>query len=83
MVVALVHRCNPGSGTWCSIDPSGYKAFADWPPVGLGRFDCWTLVRDWYQEERGIKLRDWGAPRTTWRLMLTRCLSVVSQTRFY
>ena len=30
----------------------------------FGKNDCWSLVRDWYNEEKNIKLKDWDRPTT-------------------
>lgn len=46
------------SMAWAEFEPVGYEA----PLVGRvhvwGRMDCWSLVRDWYKRERGVKLAD-------------------------
>ena len=55
---------NPKTEEWGFCQPEGYK-----PPI-LGRpwvwgvTDCWSLVVDWYKEEKGIKLLDYKRPTT-------------------
>ena len=55
---------NPKTEQWGFCQPEGYK-----PPI-LGRpwvwgvTDCWSLVVDWYNEEKGIKLLDYKRPTT-------------------
>lgn len=50
-----------------TIEPSGYQA----PLVGRefahGVLDCYTLVRDWYQRERGITLPDFPRRDDWWQ----------------
>ena len=52
------HIVNPETEDWGYLEPTGYK-----PPL-LGRHwvwgitDCWSLVRDWYKQEKNIELRD-------------------------
>ncbi|MFA7333649.1 MAG: C40 family peptidase [Kiritimatiellia bacterium] len=55
------------SGAWESLRPSGYRA----PLVGRdfahGIFDCYSLIRDWYAQERGITLPDFPRVDEWWK----------------
>ena len=50
---------SPESEEWSYLEPNGYKA----PLIGRkwvwGVTDCWSLVVDWYKQEKGIELKDY------------------------
>lgn len=52
--------------TWWYFEPSGYRA----PLIGRefvhGVFDCWSLIRDWFREERNIELPDYERREEWW-----------------
>ena len=51
---------NPKTKKWGYYEPQGYEA----PLLGRqwvwGITDCWSLVRDYYKQEKGIELKDYG-----------------------
>jgi proteasome lid subunit RPN8/RPN11 len=60
------HILSVPTGKWRSISPSDYKA----PLIGRefthGVLDCYTLIRDYYQEVLGIHLRDFARDYEWW-----------------
>ena len=57
---------NPSTEEWGYYEPEGFEL----PYVGrefvFGIVDCWTLIRDYYQREYGVELRDYDRRDGFW-----------------
>ena len=50
---------NPKTEQWAELKPEGYKPELCGRPWVWGVTDCWSLVRDWYKQEKNIELIDY------------------------
>ena len=55
---------NPKTEQWADLKPEGYKPELCGRPWVWGITDCWSLVRDWYKEEKNIELIDYERSMT-------------------
>lgn len=55
------------SEQWGHCAPCGFKMPLIGRPFAHGVLDCYTLIRDWYREERGIELPDFERRHNWWR----------------
>jgi cell wall-associated NlpC family hydrolase len=56
------------SGAVVRFKPSGYCAPLIGREYAFGILDCWTIVRDWFKEARGIALHDFESGEEEWWL---------------
>ena len=55
---------NPKTEEWGECIPEGFIPEICGRPWVWGVTDCWSLVRDWYKQEKNIELKDWTRPTT-------------------
>ena len=55
---------NPKTEQWADLKPEGYKPELCGRPWVWGITDCWSLVRDWYKQEKNIELIDYERSMT-------------------
>jgi proteasome lid subunit RPN8/RPN11 len=54
------------TGAYTETEPSGYVAPLEGREFSHGVLDCYTIVRDYYQRELGIELKDYARPDNWW-----------------
>ena len=55
---------NPKTEQWADLKPEGYRPELCGRPWVWGITDCWSLVRDWYKQEKNIELIDYERSMT-------------------
>lgn len=55
-----------GAGEIHQFEPSGYLAPLVGRPFAHGVLDCYSLIRDWWQRERGVTLPDFKRRENWW-----------------
>ena len=55
---------NPKTEQWADLKPEGYRPQLCGRPWVWGITDCWSLVRDWYKQEKNIELIDYERSMT-------------------
>ena len=58
------HIVNPRTEEWGGCKPEGYVPGLLGRPWVWGVTDCWSLVVDWYKQEKNIKLKDYARTMT-------------------
>ena len=58
------HIVNPKTGEWGECQPEGYVPDLLGRPWVWGVTDCWSLVVDWYKQEKSIELKDYARTMT-------------------
>lgn len=53
-------------GVWGSCEPCGYVLPYEGRAFVHGVIDCYSIIRDWYQRERGIELPDFARRHDWW-----------------
>lgn len=60
------HIISVPNETWGYLEPCGYKAPLVGREFSYGVLDCYTLVRDWFRQERGVELMDFDRDQFDW-----------------
>ena len=58
------HIVNPKTGEWGECIPEGYVPELLGRPWVWGVTDCWSLVVDWYAQEKNIELKNYARNMT-------------------
>lgn len=54
------------SGIWRHLEPTGYTAPLVGREYAWGVLDCWTLIRDWFREVKGVELPSFESGEHGW-----------------
>jgi len=54
----------PETEQWYYFEPSGYKKELIGRQWVWGVQDCWSIIENWYQKNKGIKLKHWDRPKS-------------------